>query len=325
MSATLEKWTAAQELDTQLTARGSPSEALSIIRRAPLFDPDLILQLGHVARRQHSRASSSYWDITEQIALAAADRGKWDFLRDLLWEICRKFPKSCRRDMLNARIAEAKCRWDDALSMYTKVVESNPLRCIAYKRQIAVLKSQFRTQEAIALLNYYLSIFSRDVEAWAELCALCLSRGRLEHALFAANEVVIHSPLDHAAHTLVADVYMTIGGADNVLNARRHYGTSLHCKQKKNLRALYGMWLASATLSKSSGWQPRSVDTGYRAASAQSNNQARTENSQALDWSENAIQSTYSSFLTMSDCSNSATSSAVCGRFGVAALKGDRV
>lgn len=119
----------------------------------------------------------------------------------------------------------------------------------AYKRQVAVLKSEMKTPEAVSMLNYYLSFYPNDADAWAELCALCLSLGRLSHALFAASELVVNDPRNHAYLTLTADVYMTCQGKENFLHAREYYAASLMARKYGNLRALYGLWLACSLLS----------------------------------------------------------------------------
>lgn len=288
-----EIWSPAMDMESTLanSTTVEAANALSVIRRAPLFRPDVVLELGYLARRLYSAKSLLYWDITEEIAIAAADRGKWDILQNAITEISNRFPKSWRLGMLIGRREESKCLWNSAIKIYMGIVDRNPLSRIAYKRQVAVLKSQCKIQEAIALLNYYLTLFSRDLEAWAELCSLCLSRGRLEHAIFAANELILHSPMDYAAHIVVADVYMTIGGDENVFCARKHYATSLLCKKRSNMRALYGMWLAAATLSRSNKWNfSHSAEMMQPHGILPSLNELRAENINILQWSRNAIQ-----------------------------------
>lgn len=231
------------------------SEALAIVRRAPLHRPDLVLALGDVARCAHGSDSVPHWDIAEQHARAAAACGQSGVLERLAGLISARFPRSWRAEMLAGDAAEARGAWTAALRVYMRIVEEDPLRAAAYKRQIAMLKAQRRVPEAIALLNYFLRHFSTDVDGWAELTALCLAEGRMEHALFAANEVLIHSPSRFAAHVLVADVHMTMGGYQNWLSARRHYSASLSARRKGNMRALYGMWLAASALQRIGKWK----------------------------------------------------------------------
>jgi hypothetical protein len=246
--------TAASTLDS-LLERGSAvvdgsvaTEALAVVRRAPLYRPDVSLALAATARAAHSSDSVAYWDITEQLALAAADRGAWAVFDRAVDELRGRFPASWRVDMVLGYLAEARGAWDGALKVYMHVVAGDPLRRPAYRRQVAVLKAQRRGADAIALLNHFLSMFSCDVDAWAELAALCLAEGRMEHALFAANEVLLHSPAGWAAHVAVADVHMTMGGAQHWLSARRHYSASLAARRGGNMRALYGLWMAASAL-----------------------------------------------------------------------------
>jgi ER membrane protein complex subunit 2 len=233
-------------------------KVLALIRGAPLYRPDLVIALGSVARRSTSSLSLANWDFAEQIAVNAADMGRWDIYDRIVEEIGKMFPGSCRLQVLQGLAAEARCEWNNALHIYMNIVEKDATRADARKRQIAVLRSQKKVPEAIALLKHYLESFSTDQEAWAELCAMCLGCGRFSHALFAANEVLIAQPNSYTSHILVADVLMTIGGDENLLAARRHYAASIARKRKGNARALYGLWLAALELKSGDEGNPAS-------------------------------------------------------------------
>lgn len=226
-------------------------EALSLLRASNLYRPDLVLWLGDAATSQLRPRSIEYWDVQEQICNAAASLGEWEILKTFSKRIYDRFPKSLRLRLLFGRRREALSLWPDALKTYAEIIADDPMCQLAYKRQIAVLKSQQKMSEAIAMLNYYLSNFGTDAEAWTELAVLCLEQTRISHALYAANELVLIDPNNHSSQTLVADIYMTAGEKEDVLLARKHYAASLSLRKKnKNLRALYGVWLASSALEK---------------------------------------------------------------------------
>lgn len=282
------------------------SAVLSLLRRAPLYRPSLVLDLAPGARSGLREDSVSYWDVTEQWAAAAADRGLWGDAERLTVEAARRFPGSWRVQVIAAFVLEARGMWDGALKRYMRVVDKDPLKGFAYKRQIAILKAQRLLPEAIALLNYYLEHFSTDVEAWAELAALCLGEGRIDHALFAANEVLVQSVNGWAAHVVVGDILMTMGGFENCLSARRHYSASVAAKRGVNLRALYGMWLAAKALQDLDEWTGESYCDAARAGISTGSDdgddnryfgpkEKLEENERVICWARSAVLASYSS------------------------------
>ncbi len=252
-------------------------DALRLLRESHLYRPDLVLWLRDVASGQLRPRSVEYWDVQEQICTAAAEQGEWELLKSVSKRIYEKFPSSFRTRLMFGRRREALSLWPDALKTYMELVADDPMCRLAYKRQVAVLKSQQKVPEAIAMLNYYLSHFGTDGEAWAELAVLCLEQTRISHALYAANELVLIDPNNHASHTLVADIYMTAGDKEEVVLARKHYAASLSARKKKNLRALYGMWLAASVL-----------DQNYELSTEE-----QVHNLKMLNWAKEAISGTY--------------------------------
>lgn len=295
MSASTELASLLQDGKTARNGRAA-TQALALVRRAPLYRPDLAMALADSARGANSADSVAYWDITEQHALAAAASGAWAVFDRLITQVRSRFASSWRADMVLGYAAEARGAWDKALRIYMRVVERDPLKSAAYKRQVAVLKAQRRVPEAIALLNYALRHFSCDADGWAELAALCLAEGRMEHALFAANEVLVHSAGGWAAHALVADVHMTIGGYQHFLSARRHYSASVSARRKGNLRALYGMWLAASALDKADNWKEPAYSEAQGGGDGNDDVGAadrKSDNERALAWACSAIHATY--------------------------------
>lgn len=253
-------------------------EALALLRTSNLYRPDLVLWLGDAATSQLRPRSIEYWDVQEQICNAAAVLREWDILKSISKRIYDRFPTSFRMRLLFGRRREALSLWPDALKTYVEIIADDPMCQLAYKRQVAVLKSQHKLQEAIAMLNYYLGHFGTDAEAWAELAVLCLEQTRISHALYAANELVLIDPNNHASQTLVADIYMTAGEKEDMILARKHYAASLSLrKKKKNLRALYGVWLASSVL-----------ESHFKLPEDE-----QALNQQILEWSKKAIAGVY--------------------------------
>lgn len=240
------------------TLLGPPSEkslapsvgkkVLTLLQDSRLPRPDLVLQLGSIVLSRLSETGREYWDITAQLCAAASELGEYEIMDSLFARIIARFPHSARSFVLLGGAHEAKSRWSEAMDTYITVIKEDQMVPAVYKRQVAVLKSEMKLPEAVSLLNYYISLYSGDVDGWAELCSLCLSLGRLSHALFAASELVMNDPGNHAFQTLAADVYMTCGGKENVIKAREHYACSLIARKQGNLRALYGMWLACSKL-----------------------------------------------------------------------------
>lgn len=228
------------------------SEILKLIRQSHLHRPDCVLSLGEKALSQTSANSVEHWNIQEQISVAAAECGYFDLLTATCKKIVGRFLphlKSSRARLTHGLRREGLNLWNDAMKSYIDILVDDPMCHRAYKRQIAVFKSQRRIPEAIAQLNHYLSYFSTDADAWSELAALCLESNRSAHALYAANELIVCDPNNHAAHTMTADIYLSSGAPTDVVQARKHYAASLSARPDDNLRALYGLWYAANIVS----------------------------------------------------------------------------
>lgn len=224
------------------------SDVLLLIKSAHLFLPHQVLEFGKIALSAHSPSSVLYWDLAEQVVQCACQIRRLDVAKSFLEPITTRFPKSSRALTLKGLVFESNSDWTKAALSYIEILESNPLYKTAHKRQVAVLKSQQKLPEAAALLHRYLEFFSDDFDAWAELCSISLQLERYAHALFAANELLVIDPLNHAAHVVSADIYATLGGLENLILARKHYVASLRARPAPNLRALYGLWLVCATI-----------------------------------------------------------------------------
>ena len=267
--------------DDGLPAEAQPNaaEALRLVRKAQLYRPAKVLELAGAAQAALGTRSVGYWEVMEQQAEAAANLGAWDTLRAACAAITRRFAPavSSRAGLTRGLELEARCDWAAALRTYIEVLADDAGCRRAYKRQVAVLKAQRRLPEAAAALNHYLSYWATDAAAWAEACALALEAGRAAHACYAANELVLCDPNNHAAHTLVGDVLLTAGSVSDVVQARKHYAASVSARRKGNLRALYGLWYAAAVLD--------SVQAPSKTE--------RARNSKVLVWARKAVKAEY--------------------------------
>lgn len=232
----------------QTLSKQAPLRTLAVIRASHLHRPREVLRGGLVLLSKYRLSPRAHWDVVADVCRTASECGAFDVAKSMIRQISKQFPDSPRRVTLAGILLEAQSMYDHAMRLYMGFIDKSPVSPSVYKRQIAVLKAQLKWSESIALTNYYLSVYSQDVQAWAELTALCLRMGRLSHALFAASELVMNDPRNHAYHTLLADVYFTVGDYDNLNMARIHYTTSVNLRRKANLRALCGVWLCSTLL-----------------------------------------------------------------------------
>ena len=117
-------------------------------------------------------------------------------------------------------------------------------------RKISILKAQGRTVEAIKELTDYLKIFMADTEGWQELSDLYIGEQDYNKAAFCVEELILHNPHNHLLHQRYADIRYTQGGYDNIELARAYYCQSLKLNPN-NIRALYGVYLASTNIAAS--------------------------------------------------------------------------
>lgn len=224
-------------------------EIIRLLRASSLNRPWAVLRSGKNALITHKKTNQDYWEILSDMCRAASECGDFQTVERLLRYLCNQFPSSPRCEVLHGLLLESQGKRMDAMGKYMNVVEKQPLSPNAYKRQIAIMKSECKWSEAIALVNFYLSIYTQDMEAWSELCALSLRLGRLSHALFAASELVMNDEGNYTYHLLLADVYMTCKPTTHFIKmAQSHYTKSATLRKRGNLRALYGIWLTCTAL-----------------------------------------------------------------------------
>jgi tetratricopeptide (TPR) repeat protein len=171
--------------------------------------------------------------VLEQVCIAALDCNKL--------VIAQKY---------EAMFLEAQEKFDDALELLEAIIKQDETNSGAKKRKIAILKAQSKNVEAIKELADYLKIFMADVEAWQELSELYIIEQDFNKAAFCLEELILHNPHNHLLHQRYADIKYTQGGLENIELARSYYCQALKLNPK-NIRALYGLYLATTALATS--------------------------------------------------------------------------
>lgn len=207
-------------------------DILRFIRAHALREPKLVVDHGRaLLGKDLSRKlgdQSVQLAVLEQICLAAID------LQDhVLAEACltklRGFVSkdSFRFRRLVGRCLESAGEVQDAHRVYDQLLQENPSNLVALKRKYCLLQAQTGKEvEAMEALNAYLEQNMADTAAWYELANRRLELGDYQGAAYALEEVILASPLESSLHCLLAEVYATIGGLENLKLARKH--TSNH-------------------------------------------------------------------------------------------------
>lgn len=143
---------------------------LDVIRSAPLWKPAHLLRF--VPTKSAMRRSLDNFTL----ARAALELGHWDLYDLLRKRLLATLRKSGTVHCLcfGMRL-EAREKWERAATCYVELIERDATNVLAYKRQVAVMKSQGLVPEAVACLNQYLQFYPVDSFAWAELCDLYVS------------------------------------------------------------------------------------------------------------------------------------------------------
>lgn len=115
-----------------------------------------------------------------------------------------------------------------------------------------------------------------DFEAWQELSELYITEQDFSKASFCVEELILHNPHNHLLHQRYADIKYTIGGYENLELAKSYYCQSLKLNPN-NMRALYGLFLATTNL----------------ASSPKCSNQKKKDYLKLAEWSSNEIKKRY--------------------------------
>lgn len=215
----------------------------------------------------------------EQICLAAIDLQDHQLIKICLDELVTKFPGSGRVKRLRiiARL-EMRERYEDALKSYDELIRADESNAIHYKRKIAILIAQRRNVEAVREVTEYLKKFMNDQEAWLELSDLYIQEQDYSKAAFCLEELILTNPHNHLYFQKYAEIQYTINTTESHELARSYFSQALKLNQG-NVRALFGLYLSSTSLSTNS----------------KLTSQKRKENYKTASWSLNQIKKLYSS------------------------------
>ncbi|KAI3910804.1 hypothetical protein MKW98_030612 [Papaver atlanticum] len=230
---------------------GGDWEYLCLVRKLKVRRSDKVLKHGLSIlndSKKRSKLGGEEWTLYEQVAIAAMDCQRTDIAMDCVKVLQKKFPESLRVGRLEGMLVEAKGSYEDADNIYEGLLEDNPLDQVIHKRRIAMSKAQGNISEAITRLNKYLEIFMADHDAWRELAEIYVSLQMYKQAAFCYEELILCQPTVPLYHLAYADVLYTIGGLENLQNAKKYYASTIDLTGGKNTRALYGICLSSSAI-----------------------------------------------------------------------------
>lgn len=241
--------------ETPLPTLIENSDHLAILRHIrahKLQKPDVVVE--HGQNLLQSKAwHSSLTEIErlaslEQMFVASLEVQNIDLAKESLQLIQKEIndgknsshSSSARYRKLVALSLEFDEDYETAMQVYNKMLQENPSNSYAHKRKYCVLKSQGKRSEAREVLNSYLEENGMDIGAWVEMAESCLEIGDYNGAAYCYEEILLSSPLDSNVHCMLGELYVTIGGKDNLKLARKHLAQSLELNPN-NLRALFGI------------------------------------------------------------------------------------
>ncbi|KRT79070.1 Tetratricopeptide repeat-containing protein [Oryctes borbonicus] len=189
--------------------------------------------------------------VVEQVCVAALDCHQLDIAEFCVRYLSKEFPYSLRVEKYKSMILEAQERYEEALDILENIISADKTNSAARKRIVAIFKAQGRNVEAIKQLTEYLKTYMTDTEAWQELSELYIAEQDFQKAAFCVEELILHSPHNHLLHQRYADIRYTQGGTENMELARAYYCQALKLNPN-NMRALYGLYLATSNMATSS-------------------------------------------------------------------------
>ncbi|XP_033640668.1 ER membrane protein complex subunit 2-like [Asterias rubens] len=205
------------------------------------------LELGEYVLLNHKKLGDEVWAVYEQVCIAALDVGDIEEAVGCIEALKTKFPQSKRVKRLQGMKLEAQGRFEDAKLVYDELLKEDPSNAMIRKRLVAILKAQDRIGDAIKELNRYLESFMADHEAWLELSDLYIQEQNYGKAAFCFEELIMSNPHNHLYHQRYAEIRYTQGGVESMEIARKYFAQAVKLNSN-NIRALYGLFLASTHL-----------------------------------------------------------------------------
>ncbi|CAG9463360.1 unnamed protein product [Pedinophyceae sp. YPF-701] len=190
--------------------------------------------------------------VQEQVLVAACDVGAAADARRELAKLQKRWPGSLRVRKLEGMVLEAEGKAEAAAELYKEMFEEDASQTGAAKRQVALLRGQGKTAQAIAAMCAYLDTFQGDAEAWGVLGAMYAEQGALDESIFALEECLMHSPASVPRLLAVAEARYTRALAgratkdEDVEYARRYFAQVVELTRGQHVRALYGLCAALA-------------------------------------------------------------------------------
>jgi tetratricopeptide (TPR) repeat protein len=224
----------------------SPFTILQHISDHKLNEPSLVLNHGLPLRSKKKKMpTSQYLSLLEQLAIAALHSHNVQLGSEIVTEI-KSYTggNSLRYRKLLALCLESAGDIDDAVLIYDDMLSSNPSNTYALQRKYAILRSQLKDLEARQCLNAYLEENGMDAPAWVEMAKTCMEQGDYVGAAFCYEELILFSPMDTSVHCTLGELYVTIGGKENYILARKHFAQCLEF-DKGYIRAMFGLVSAS--------------------------------------------------------------------------------
>ena len=160
---------------------------------------------------------------------------------------------------------EMRERFEDALKSYDELIRSDESNAIHYKRKVAILIAQRKNLEAIRELTEYLKKFMNDQEAWLELSDLYIQELEYTKAAFCIEELILTNPNNHLYFQKYAEIQYTINTTESHELARSYFSQALKLNQG-NVRALFGLYLSSSSLSTASKLPSPKRKENYKTA-----------------------------------------------------------
>lgn len=96
----------------------------------------------------------------------------------------------------------------------------------------------------------YLETFQADADAWLELADVYTCLGLYRQAAFCWQELVVAAPGAGAWHCAYAQVLATLGDADALRLAQKHYAAAVELSDGRDARALFGAVAAAGALQR---------------------------------------------------------------------------
>ncbi|XP_033126866.1 ER membrane protein complex subunit 2-like [Anneissia japonica] len=212
-------------------------------------ESEAIVHHGEILIAHHkNKIGDEIWPVYEQVCIAALDCGRNDLANRCISELTLQFPDSARARRLQGMQLEAQERYKEALHLYDDLLKKDESNAQIRKRKIAITLAQGCRDEAIKELNTHLKQFMGDQEAWKELADLYIVEQHYEKAVFCYEELILSNPHNHLYHQRYAELKYTQGGTENMETARKYFAQTLKLNAK-NMRALYGFYLAASNLS----------------------------------------------------------------------------